>query len=168
MKMRKTGLLAVGGALLMLAGLPGRSMAGLNINIGINAPLPAVVIPAPPLMVVIPGTYVYYPPDVNVNVLFYHGYWYRPHEGRWYRARAYNGPWIYLSRPRVPRVLITLPPDYRRMPRGRERIPYGQLRRNWSRWERERYWDRREDRRDRGRDEDHGRGWGRHGRDDDD
>jgi hypothetical protein len=112
---------------------------GININIG---PPPRYVIPAPPPVVVIPGTYVYAVPDIDVDILFYQGYWYRPHQGYWFRARSYNGPWVYLAAPQVPRVLIELPPDYRRPPPGYRRIPYGQFKKNWGAWDRQRYWDR--------------------------
>ena len=63
-------------------------------------------------MVVIPGTYIYAVPDIDVEILFYQGYWYRPHEGHWFRSKSYNGPWAYLDSHRVPRALFDLPPDY--------------------------------------------------------
>jgi hypothetical protein len=59
--------------------------------------------------------------------LFYHDYWYRPYEGHWYRAKSYNGPWVYVVPARVPHVLLHLHPDFRRIPSGHERIPYGHL-----------------------------------------
>lgn len=126
--------------------------AVVNLNIGINAGPPAYVFHAPPPVVVIPGTYVYSVPDIGIPVLFYGGYWWRPYEGRWYRADGYNGPWTYIVPARVPGPLVTLPPaHYHRIPPGHPYIPYGQLKKHWVRWERERYWDRhdhwREDRR---------------------
>jgi len=63
-----------------------------EVNVSVQVGLPPLVIPAPPGLVVIPNTYVYYPPDQNMDIFFYHGYWYRPHHGYWYRARHYNGP----------------------------------------------------------------------------
>jgi hypothetical protein len=141
MKVRKLGFLVVGAVLLVLTGFSAQSIAGVNVNIGIFAPPPAYVVPAPPPVILIPGSYVYYVPDINVDILFYHGYWYRPYEGRWYRASHYNGPWVYLASSSVPHVLIGLPPDYRRIPPGHRRIPYGQLKKNWGRWEKERHWD---------------------------
>ena len=112
---------------------------------------PAYAFSAPPQVAVIPGTYVYVVPDIGVDILFYHGYWYRPYGGRWYSSQSYTGPWLYLAPDRVPRVLITLPPDYRRVPPGYRRIPYALLRENWGRWESERYW---------GRDREWREGWG--------
>jgi hypothetical protein len=125
-----------------VTGSPAMSRADVHVNVGVFAPPPAYVVPAPPPLVVIPGTYVYAIPDIGVDILFYQGYWYRPYEGRWYRARSYNGPWGYLAPAKVPRVMIELPPDYRRLPPGHRRIPYGQFKKSWGRWERERYWDR--------------------------
>jgi hypothetical protein len=120
---------------------PGKAYAEVNVTVGVN--LPPVVIPGPPEVVFIPGTYVYYIPDINVDIFFYHGWWYRPYEGRWYRARVYNGPWGFVAPGRVPHVMLTVPPDFRRVPPGHERIPYGQLKKSWRTWERERYWDKR-------------------------
>ena len=69
-------------------------------------------------MVVIPGTYVYMVPDIGADIFFYSGNWYRLHQGRWFSAGSYNGPWIYVPDPRVPRALVQLPPDYRQHPTG--------------------------------------------------
>ena len=142
MRMKKSVVFFFGILLLVLMGLPVESIAGVSVNVGINVPLPAFRFHAPPPMFVIPGTYVYAVPDIDVEVLFYQGYWYRPNEGRWYRSKSYNGPWGYLDSRSVPRALFDLPPNYYRIPPGHERIPYGQFHDNWGRWERERYWDR--------------------------
>lgn len=158
--------------LLMAAGYPSVSRAGVDVHIGINVPLPAVVISAPPAVVVIPRTYVYYVPEVEVDILFYRGYWYRPHSGYWYRAAGYNGPWVSIVATKVPRVLIDLSPGFRQAPPGHQRIPYGQLKKNWRTWERDRYWDKhgakerfkeekreyKEEKRDHREDRDRGRG----------
>ena len=39
-----------------------------EVNAGVTVALPPFVIPAPPALVVIPGSYVYYPPDVRVDI----------------------------------------------------------------------------------------------------
>lgn len=143
MLMKKRVVFFFGVFLLLLTGLPIESPAGVNVNIGINVPLPPPFrFHAPPPMAVIPGTYIYGVPDVDVEILFYQGYWYRPYDGRWYRSKSYNGPWGYLESHRVPRPLFDLPPNYYRIPPGHERIPYGHFKNNWGRWERERYWER--------------------------
>jgi hypothetical protein len=122
------------------------SIAGVNIDIGtpnfnisIGTP-PPVVIQSPPQMAVIPGTYVYIAPNVGVDILFYHGQWYRPHEGYWFSAPSYKGPWAHIAPARVPRAILELPPGYRRLPPGHQRIPYKQVKGNWERWEREKHW----------------------------
>jgi hypothetical protein len=135
--------------LLVLAALlgalfaPGETKAATDVQVNINiGPPPVYVVPAPPPVVVIPRTYVYVVPDIEVNILFFHGYWFRPHEGHWFRARSYNGPWTYLPPKKVPRVLVELPPHYRNVPPGYSHIPYGQVKKNWGKWERERHWDK--------------------------
>lgn len=120
---------------------PLKSSAGVHVNIGINVPLPALEISAPPAMMVIPGTYVYYAPDVDADIVFYHNYWYRPYHGRWYCSASYSGPWGFVAANRVPGALLHLPPGYRHMRGAYERIPYGQVRGNWRAWERARRWD---------------------------
>ncbi|MBI4849703.1 MAG: hypothetical protein HY808_14230 [Nitrospirae bacterium] len=133
--------------------------AEVNVNINIGPP-PVFAIPAPPEVIVIPGTYVYFVPDIDVDIIFYHGYWYRPHRDHWYRAGSYNGPWDYIVRERMPVVILNLPPDFRHKPPRHSRIPYGHLKKNWSGWEKERHWD--DDHRHRDNDNDHeGRGKGK-------
>ncbi len=157
-------------AILLATGLftPAKSIGEVNVNI--NIPLPGLVIPAPPALVVVPGTYVYYPPDVDVDIFFYHGYWYRPYRGGWYTANGYNGPWRSVGPRGVPRALVSVPPTFRHMPPGHERMPYGQVKKNWRTWENERHWDQgradRGERGDRGPGHGHGRGHGK-GRHDD-
>jgi hypothetical protein len=139
----KSCLLVIGSLLLVLTGYTTQSEAmGGRVNIGVN--LPAHRFAAPPDVVVIPGTYVYMVPDTNVDILFYQGYWYRPYEGRWYRSRDYNGQWNYLETRSIPGGLRALPQDYRhRLSPGYERIPHRDVQKNWSKWEKEKYWDRR-------------------------
>jgi hypothetical protein len=137
---------------LVLIGLPSKGRGELNVSINVNTPPPpAYVVQAPPPVVTIPGTYVYYAPDLGVDILFYQGFWYRSYSGRWYQARSYNGPWLFVAPQRVPRAIVMLPPDYHSMRRGHDRIPYGQLKKNWARWEKEKYWEGRPEWHDRGR-----------------
>jgi hypothetical protein len=147
MKKTFSAVLFVGIFTMTFIGHSTPSVAGVDINIGVNfPPPPPVVIPEPPSVVVIPGTYVYFAPTIGADILFYHGYWYRPHEGRWYRANRYNGPWVHIDRKRVPVAIHHLPPNYRHIPPGHQRIPYRELNANWKTWEKEKHWDRNEDR----------------------
>ncbi len=135
---------------------PPKSDAGINLNIEI--PLPGLGIIAPPAMMVVPDTYVYFAPDVEADLFFYRGYWYHPYRGEWYYSAEFSGPWGRVAIGNVPSPLVNLPPDYRQVPPGHERMPYRMVKKNWKRWEEERYWDR-------GRDEEYpmrrrGRGMG--------
>jgi hypothetical protein len=148
------------GAMLTVFGLFTPATSNAEVNVNINIPLPGLVISAPPVMIVIPGTYVYYPPEVSVDIFFYHGYWYRPHRGGWYIANGYNGPWRTIGPRRVPRALIEVPPTYRRVPPGHERMPYERVHKNWRTWEKERHWDRPRGERGEHEGREHGRGRG--------
>jgi hypothetical protein len=145
-----------GSILFFVAG--GSASAEVNVRL----PLPRLFFPVPPPLVLIPGTYVYTAPDADADIIFYQGAWYRPHGGLWYMSNGHNGPWRALSPERVPRPLIGLPPNVRRVPPGQERMPYGHVERNWRRWERERHWDAHDKKkRKQDRDDDHDRGHGR-------
>lgn len=137
--------LCVGVLFAVAAIAPAESNA--EVNISVTIPFPGLVISAPPVMAVIPGTYVYYPPDVGVDIFFYGGYWYRPWRGQWLIAAEYSGPWGSIAIRKVPGVLINLPSHYRHVSSGYERMPYGMVKRNWRTWERERYWDNYDSRR---------------------
>jgi hypothetical protein len=140
MRLRKNVLLFVGIMIFVLAYHTNRSAAEVNINIGIGVPPPPVVIAEPPSVILIPGTYAYFVPNIDVDIIFYHGYWYRPYKGCWYRSRVYNGQWGYLAPARVPHALLHLPPNYRHSPLRHEPIPYGHLKKHWYRWEKEKHW----------------------------
>lgn len=141
-KMRRLCFPAFAALLLLFMGSAAQSEARVNVSVGIN--LPAYRFAAPPEVVVIPGTYVYMVPDIDVDVLFFQGYWWRPYEGRWYRSRDYRGSWRYVAPARIPRGLRELPQDYRqRLSPEYDRVPHRDVRKNWKKWERERYWDRR-------------------------
>jgi hypothetical protein len=159
-KMSKPYLLSIIVLLLNLTGTASQATAevsvsvgeaGVDVNVGgtgihvntANTP-PAIKFAAPPDVVVIPGTYVYMVPDIDADILFFQGYWWRPFEGRWYRSQDYDGQWNYMEPGRVPSGLRALPQDYhRRLLSGDERIHHGDMKRNWNQWEKEKHWDRR-------------------------
>jgi hypothetical protein len=135
--------------------LAAESKAGVSINI--NVPLPGLVIPVSPSLVVVPGTYVYYPPEIDVDIFFYRGYWYRPYRRGWYRAADYNGPWYGITSRRVPRPVYGIPKDYRSSHKRHTRVPCGEVQRNWRNWEKERHWngDERNEHKEHGRKHEH-------------
>ncbi len=100
----------------------------------------AIILPAPPSVVVIPGTYAYFAPDIPEDLFFYGGYWYRPYGGYWYQSLAWDGTWVFISAPPV--VFLELPTNYRVIFYGFPRIHHHEFQGNWHRWERERHWDR--------------------------
>ncbi len=120
-------------SLLAMLFIPAVGSAGLPVP-------PPLVIPAPPAVYVIPGTYAYFAPDVEVELFFYGGFWYRPHAGQWYRASHYGGPWGFIVLHNVPGVLIKLSPGYRKISPGHQRISHGQLKKNWEKWKRTKHW----------------------------
>ena len=140
MKTSKLLFSVVAAMFLVVAGFSARSEARVNVNVGINLPL--FSFSAPPPLVVIPGTYAYFAPDADVDIVFYQGFWYRPYEGRWFRSRGYNGPWGYIAPGRVPGVLLEISPDFRHRYHDRGRIEYRDFKRNWKRWDRNKHWDR--------------------------
>ncbi len=117
---------------------------GGGVEIGIGGP-PRIKLAEPPELVAVPGRYVYFVPDIDVDLFFYHDRWYRPYKGRWYKSANYDGSWEHIRD--VPPALMDLPSDYRTIAPGYSRVPYDELRDNWERWEREKYWDRREEER---------------------
>jgi hypothetical protein len=76
------------------------------------------VVAAPPPLVVVPGTPVYYAPALSVNFFYYGGRYYTFHEGAWFSAIAYNGPWVFAPVARVPRPVLAVPVRYYKVPPG--------------------------------------------------
>lgn len=118
-----TGLAVLLGAIFALGGTREAS-AEMQVNINIGPP--PIVVAEPPEVVLVPRSQVYFVPHPEIDVFFYNGYWWSPRGDRWYRARAYNGPWGVVARRYVPGPVVRVPRDYR-VVYGRERhIPYGQ------------------------------------------
>jgi len=147
-------------------------MAGGGGSVRVPLP-PAIVFSAPPQLVVIPETYVYGVPDIDVDLFFYQGWWWRPWEGRWYRSQNYNSGWGYYQR--TPSFYGSVPSgwknDYRnrrwkRQQWDRQRIPYQEVQRNHRGWEKDKHWEKNnwgvhQDRRDRDRRDEDRRDQGR-------
>ena len=131
----------------VLAPLSVRAQIGVDLSVNVPLP-PAIVFPAPPQLVVLPETNVYAVPDVEADIFFSQGWWWRPWEGRWYRSRRYDGGWGYY-RSAPPSFYRSVPPGWRNDYRdhrwkGREwnheRIPHGEMERNWRGWDRDKHW----------------------------
>ena len=129
--------------------VPAPGMAEVNIYVQIPLP-PPIVFPAPPEVIVIPDThYVYVVPDIEVDIFFWGGWWWRLWEGRWYRTHYYDRGWTYYNY--VPSFYFDIDPGWRRYYRDQnwyghrwsyDRIPHQRLQQNWKRWRDDRYWER--------------------------
>jgi hypothetical protein len=138
----------------MLLGLittgPIPSMAGVEVGVQISLP-PLITFAAPPEVIVLPDTNdVYVAPDINVDLFFWNGWWWRPWEGRWYRSHYYDRGWVYYSH--VPSFYFDLDPGWRGYYSHHdwyghrwnyERIPTKRLQQNWKSWHKDQHWERR-------------------------
>src|SRR5512143_1456009 len=133
-------------ALAIIVPIP--AMAEVNIGIGISLP-PPIVFEAPPELIVLPDTYVYVVPDIDVDIFFWNGWWWRLWEGRWYRSHYYNRGWGYYNT--VPSFYFDVDPGWRGYYRDHnwyghrwdyERIPSQRLQQNWRGWKSDRHWER--------------------------
>ncbi len=129
----RTFVYKVGGSALLLGallvcGVPNEASAGVNVGVSVNIGPPPIVVAEPPAVVMVPGSQVYFVPGVEFDVFFYNGYWWSPRGDRWYRSRAYNGPWRHMDRRFVPRPVFGVPHDYRHIYARERHIPYGEWR----------------------------------------
>src|SRR4030042_4221786 len=66
----------------------------------------------PPDVVVMPDTDdVYFVPDINVDMFFWNGWWWRSNESRWYRSQYYDRCWAYYND--VPSFYYDVDPGWR-------------------------------------------------------
>ena len=134
----------------LLVGSAHLAVAEVRVNINLGPP---PVVAAPPEMVLIPGSQLYFAPGLGFDVFFYDGYWWSPRGERWYRSSSYNGPWRVVGHRYVPRAVYGYPRDYRHIYRRERHVPYGQWKKEHEfREHRERgmHEERREYRHDRG------------------
>ena len=137
--------------------LPLMAVAGLDIHIPLPPPPqihisvpapPRIRFPEPPRLVVLPETHVYVAPDIDEDIFFYDGWWWRPWEGRWYRSRQYDSGWYYYrSEPSFYRqVRVDWRNDYREHQwRGHrwevEPIHHREVQKNWRTWRDTNHWE---------------------------
>jgi hypothetical protein len=116
--------------------IAGTAEAGVDVGVNINIGPPPITVAAPPAVVLVPGSQVYFVPGVEFDVFFHNGYWWSPRGNRWYRARYYNGPWGVVDRRYVPPPVRGVPHDYRHVYVKERHIPYGQWKKDRARHER--------------------------------
>ena len=148
--MKKLSLITFFLALAMAFSIP--TMAGAQVSVNIGLPLPPpIMFPAPPNVIVLPDTdNVYVAPDIDVDLYFWNGFWWRLWDGRWYRSPYYNRGWAFYSG--IPIFFFDVDPGWRGYYRSHNwyghrwdyrRIPNNDLRRNWQSWQNDRRWERR-------------------------
>jgi hypothetical protein len=147
-KMKKAILGILFLELVMVSPVP--TMAGINVDINVGIPLPpAIVFSSPPALIVLPETYVYVAPDVDVDIFFYDGWWWRPWDGRWYRSHDYSSGWTHYDN--VPSFYRGIPSGWRNDYRehrwkghqwDHQPIPHSQVQQNWRNWEKNKHWEK--------------------------
>ena len=135
------GLYKVSGPAIILGTLlactmPMEAAARVDVGVSVNIGPPPIVVAEPPEVVLVPRTQVYFVPSLEFDVFFYNGYWWSPRGERWYRARAYNGPWRIVERRFVPGPVFRVPRDYRSIYMRERHIPYREWRERHGRGER--------------------------------
>src|SRR5208337_1668 len=144
MKRLLFGVMLLG--LIIVVPLPTPAMGDIAVTLP-----PLIVFAAPPEVIVIPETYVYVVPEIEEDIFFYNGWWWRLWEGRWYRSRDYSSGWVYYRS--VPSFYARIPSgwrtDYREHRWGGhewnyQQIPYQQLQHNWRGWQKSRHWEKQE------------------------
>ena len=136
--------------LVLVLVFPIPTIAGVDVNVSIGLPLPPpIVFAAPPELIVLPETNAYVVPDVDEDIFFYNGWWWREWEGRWYRSRNYDSGWGHYRN--VPSFYRGIPSGWRNDYRdhrwrgnqwNHQRIPHQQVQRNWKGWENNRHWEK--------------------------
>jgi hypothetical protein len=116
--MKRLLITAAAFASLALATFPAASSAATSVGVSINIGDPyrgaALRFRSEPQVVMVPETRVYYVRDYGHDVYRYGRYWYFIDNGRWYRARTYRGPFLYIHTSTVPRAIVQVPVRYRR------------------------------------------------------
>jgi hypothetical protein len=89
------------------------------------APAP-IIIAARPRMVFVTEFGVSFAPELEFELFEFEGVWYTYREDRWFRARAYDGPWVVVEHRHLPPGLRKLRPGqvreyYREHGEDRER-----------------------------------------------
>jgi hypothetical protein len=113
-KLPRVLMLAAAAAMLVTTTLATAQDVKIDIGIGV----PPIVLTTPPSLVVVPGTPVYYAPDISSNLFFYKGRYYTVANGVWSMAPAYGGPWAVIQVGQVPAPVVAVPVEYYKIPPG--------------------------------------------------
>lgn len=114
--MTETTLIALALVGSLVAPVPARA----DVNAGVNVARPPVlVIAAPPRLVAVPGSPVFYSPTANDTLFAYGGGYYTVHGGTWFFAASPGSAWNIIATDRVPRPVLAVPATYYKISPGR-------------------------------------------------
>ena len=106
-------IVAVSALALMGSVRSARAEVNVYFRVGVpTAPLDLEFV-GRPHTVLIPDSRVYIVRGADYDVYRYGGYYWAYDDGYWYRARAYDGPWVGVSYVSVPQPVIYVPAQYR-------------------------------------------------------
>jgi hypothetical protein len=102
-------------AALALAGGQARASTNVDFQVSFGGPNSSgtIVFHSQPEVVLVPATKVYYMRNYDCNMYRYGSYWYFVESNRWYRARDYRGPFVYIQSRAVPHPVMVVPVNYR-------------------------------------------------------
>ena len=146
--MRKLFLLMV--FMIVVISVPLQSIARVDVRVNIGLP-PPIAFVHPPEVVVLPHTHnVYVVPGLDMDLFFWNGWWWRPWQGNWYRSHNYDHGWVFYNT--VPPFYVHVDPGWRTYYRSHNwrgsywnyrPIPHHELRGNWRKWDKDRFWEKR-------------------------
>jgi hypothetical protein len=109
-------------AFAMLAGVLGHAHAHADVNVAdVNIKVsvsPPAAIAAPPRVVSIEGSRVFYAPASSYNLFIYDGRYYSFHNGVWFVAAGAGSRWTFVASTAVPPAVLAVPVSYYRIPPG--------------------------------------------------
>jgi hypothetical protein len=144
-KMKKMFL----GMLLVTGGLFFTVPPTVGAEVSISVSLPLIAFSGQPAMVVLPETDIYVVPEVDADLYFFDGWWWRPWQGRWYRSHRYDAGWEFYGS--VPSFYGNVYSGWRNDYRDHrwqgqawnyQRLSHRQVQNNWNGWRQNRHWEK--------------------------
>ena len=100
---------------LLLAGsLLAPAPAHADVNVGIS--VAPQTLAAPPHLVAVPGSSVFYAPSAPRPLFVYRGSYYSFHRGTWFRSPGPGNSWSMIATDRVPNPVLAVPTTYSETP----------------------------------------------------
>jgi len=105
---------AIAGLSMLLGSLFVATPAMAQVSVSVSIPGVSIGIhqPSYPELVLVPGSPVYYAPQVQANYFFYDGLYWVFQDDNWYVSSWYNGPWDLVEPDDVPLFVLRVPVQY--------------------------------------------------------